>query len=455
MGNLSEKDLEKLKKKTRDLLSLDRQRLLVRFPFTGGFIMRLDIIPVRDVRLRTAATDGQRIFFDIGFCANLAADERLFVLAHETWHCVLLHMLRLQTREAKRFNVATDMEVNYLLGKEGLKVPKFCLYPSQHLEGKSAEEIYETLKPRNPKKKEMQNGGRNNCGGLEENGGRGESGGNSGGDGKEGTQGQFDKHVYGGGEDESDAQSSGKAAGGGFGIMDQWGEVGFDRDYGPLIIRGLADKIREQIVAVAQQVQRTRGALPAHIASVVQASLKPQIRWQEVLAQFVTSCYGGSRRWLPPNRRHVSQGLYLQSSRKECLRAAVAIDTSGSTTNDLPRFFTELNSLLNTFGDYELTVIQCDAEVQHVDKFDAFNPFHNPEWETFGHGGTDFRPPFRYIAEHAEVEPSCLIYITDGCGPAPERAPNYPVLWLLTSDGEKPARWGWSIKFRPEEPQHE
>ena len=132
----------------------------------------------------------------------------------------------------------------------------------------------------------------------------------------------------------------------------------------------------------------------------------------------------------------------------ERLRAVVAIDTSGSTTADLPQFFSELTSLLGTFGEYELTVIQCDCEIQHVDSFDATDTFHPPEWETYGHGGTDFRPPFEYVADHPELEPSCFIYITDGCGPAPDNPPPYPVLWILTSDGEKPASWGWELRLK-------
>ena len=67
---------------------------------------------------------------------------------------------------------------------------------------------------------------------------------------------------------------------------------------------------------------------------------------------------------------------------------------------------------------------------------------------TFGHGGTDFRPPFDYLAGHPEIEPSCLIYITDGCGTAPEHPPSYPVLWLLTADGEPPAPWGTELRLR-------
>lgn len=420
---LSEKELAKLKKRTMAVMCQDRQKLLVRFPFTGGFLMRLEFVPVRDCRLRTAATDGERIFMDIAFCTTLSNDERLFVMAHEVWHCVLMHMLRCQTRDPSAFNVATDMEVNRMLKKEGFKPPSKCLMPKAEWDELSAEEIYEHIRKR-PKQ------------GMQEQDVRGVD--MQDGDGI-GSDKQFDKHIYSStssGEDDTIV------------VTDQWGEVGFDKDYAPLITKELADKIRERIVAVAQQIERTRGTIPEHLANIVRAALRPQIRWQEVLAQFVTSCYGGSRRWLPPNRRHISQGLYLQSSRKERLQAAVAIDTSGSTTADLPQFFSELTSLLNTFGDYELTVMQCDCEIQNVEKFDAYNSFHSTDWKAYGHGGTDFRPPFVYVAEHSEIEPSCLIYITDGCGPAPDNPPPYPVLWILTGDGEKPAPWGWDLRLR-------
>ena len=80
--------------------------------------------------------------------------------------------------------------------------------------------------------------------------------------------------------------------------------------------------------------------------------------------------------------------------------------------------------------------------------FLAYNPFHSPEWKAYGHGGTDFRPSFVYVAEHPEIEPSCLIYITDGYGPAPRDPPPYPVLWILTRDGEKPAPWGRELRLQ-------
>ena len=429
---ITDKELAKLKKTTLDLMCQDRQKLLVRFPFTGGFLMRLEFIPVRDKRLRTAATDGEHVFMDVAFCSKLDADERLFVLAHETWHCVLMHMLRCQTRDPRFFNVATDMEVNRMLTKEGLRSPAWALMPRDDWADLSAEEMYERLRKQHNKQQAAADSGEGDNGG-------GDAGDND----DKGHPGQFDRHIHDGQAEEEADEDAGSGV-----VTDQWGEVGFDKDFTPAIPKGLAEKIRERIVAVAQQIQRTRGDIPNHLESLVNAALRPQIRWQEVLAQFVTSCYGGSRRWLPPSRRHLGSGLYLQSSRKESLRAVVAIDTSGSTTNDLPQFFAELGSLLKTFGDYELTVIQCDCEIQHVDSFDATDTFHPPEWETYGHGGTDFRPPFEYVADHPELEPSCVIYITDGYGPAPDNPPPYPVLWLLTSDGAKPAKWGWEMKLR-------
>lgn len=425
---LSETELAKLKKRTLEQMCQDRQKLVVRFPFTGGFLMRLELVPVRDRRLRTAATDGERVFMSIGFCSQLSAEERLFVMAHEAWHGILLHMLRQQGREPQTFNVATDMEVNRMLLKEGVRTPPWCLMPKREWEELAAEEIYERLRKRKEPPPEMAKPGGEQAG----------------------LSGQFDKHIQPGEGTgwEDKTPGAGKES-----VSDEWGEVGLDPDFTPSIDRRLAEKVRERIVAVAQQIERMRGTVPSHLESLVKAALRPQIRWQEVLAQFVTSCYGGSRRWLPPSRRHVGQGLYLQSSRQERLKAVVAVDTSGSTTADLPQFFEELESLLRTFGEYEVTVIQCDCKVQDVEVFDAFHPLCAPEWRTYGHGGTDFCPPFDWLAEHPETEPACFIYVTDGYGPAPETPPPWPVLWVLTGDGHKSAEWGWEVRLERDEGQ--
>ena len=224
---------------------------------------------------------------------------------------------------------------------------------------------------------------------------------------------------------------------------------GRDPDYSPKVDPSVVERCRERLTAAVQQYERMNGTLPAWLTRIVQGVLKPELNWKELLAQFVTSCYGGSRRWLPPARRHVWKGLYLQSQRMERLRAVVAIDTSGSTFGALPKFFSELVALLNSFGSYELTVIQCDATITKVETFDDYNQLNpNKAWEVTGGGGTDFRPVFRYINAHSELNPSLLIFITDGCGIYPKRAPAYPVMWLLTHNGSCDVEWGMKVRFR-------
>ena len=116
-------DLARQKIKVGELLAQDRQKLLMRMPFIGALLMRLDLVPVRDERLDTAATDGDRIYVDIDFYMKLKSDERLFVLAHEAWHCALIHFMRRGDRNKEQFNIAADLEIHFILTDEGFKAP--------------------------------------------------------------------------------------------------------------------------------------------------------------------------------------------------------------------------------------------------------------------------------------------------------------------------------------------
>lgn len=406
---LKQETLAEAKAKMATEMALCRQGLLVDFPFTASVMMSLELVPVRDVRLQTASTDGSRIFFDIGFW-RAHPDDRRFILAHETWHCVLLHFLRRQNRDQALFNIAIDMETNALLGKEGLRIPECALCTDEETDGLSAEEIYEVLLSR----PENNNGGP----------GEGVS---------------FDKHVFDDEFPKDDAPSPSPQ-------RDEWGEIGLDPDYGPLVLKSAADSLRQSALSAASRIERIMGELPAHLRRVIGELTQGEIDWRERLGAFVTSAFGGSRRWLPPSRRHVHRGLYLQSARQERLRAAVAIDTSGSTAQDASCFLGELQNLLRTFGDYEITVIQCDAAIQDVVTYSPYKPFDPSSFILKGGGGTTFVPVFNHLANDAH--PSILVFLTDGYGEAPRNAPPYPVLWLLTHDGRKPTVWGETAYFK-------
>ena len=143
--SISPERLAELKRATLAELSRCRQRFLLKFPFTAAVMMRFDLVAVRDKRLRTASTDGRKIYFDVSFCEDLPPEERMFVLAHEVWHGILLHMLRGKGLERERFNRAADMEVNRLLRSEGIPVPRFALMPEPKWGDISAEEMYDKI----------------------------------------------------------------------------------------------------------------------------------------------------------------------------------------------------------------------------------------------------------------------------------------------------------------------
>ena len=50
-----------------------------------------------------------------------------------------------------------------------------------------------------------------------------------------------------------------------------------------------------------------------------------------------------------------------------------------------------------------------------------------------GGGGTEFEPVFRWMLTQPKFD-GCL-YLTDGCGPAPNTRPRCKLLWLV-ADGE-------------------
>lgn len=485
---LTEEETKTLKKKASEILSVCRRDVLTKYPFIGSIALRMEMVPVRDIRVRTACTDGNSVYFDIAFLSSLTREEQTFVLAHEVWHAVMMHLVRRQNRNPELFNIATDKEVNYMLQKDGFTAPKELLFPTKEEEGKCAEEIYEMLlKKMKNKQHQQQNGiddesgesnqsnshsqqNKQNKNGNSSNSNRQPSQNGSQSD-KDGNKtgefrGQFDKHIYDGMEDGQPNQSGNGQNGDGDGdgdsnsnsyseLTDKYGKVGLDSDFQPKVSKDFADKMRETIVSEAQRVEKMKGSLPAHIKELVKKCTQAEIKWQEVLAQFVTRCYNsGNRSWIPPNRRHVHNGVYLQSRQATKIKLAVGIDTSGSTMSDRSKFLGELHSLIKSFGMFDLSIIECDAEVgayKHYTQDDNLDfEIDNGEYAMSGGGGTAMRPIFDYILDN-QIECDALCIMTDGyIDSIPTNPiPSLPVLWVITKGGTADfCDWGQKIQLK-------
>ena len=452
------------KDQARHLLDKARHAVVMKFPFIGEISLRMGLIPTHDSKNPTSTSDGSKIYIDLDFMSKLRKEELSYVIGHEVWHNVLLHPARKQTRDPKLFDLACDMEVNWLLKQNNTEqvfhIPYNAPMPPREVQGESCEVIYDWLvkncqmKPNDnqssvhfgqqdsstSKEEEKKDGFSNSS--NEQNNHDWECNVNDDVDYSLKQQpkkskyltGQFDTHRY---IDKSEQEEDD-------------GQGNKDNDFRPHMSKSFCEEMREATIAQLQKCALGQGTMPIGIESFVKKLEKPEIPWQEHLSQFITQIYTGKLEWTPPSRRHLYQDVYLQSHREKKIKIALAIDTSGSTYNILPNFFAEMESLMKSFDAYEITRIDCDASVEKVVVYDhdsspfSKNDSKGIDWN--GGGGTSFVPPFEYVKEK-NLDIDALVYLTDGWSDdVPQHAPQYPVLWVLPKDGSKDfCSWGKKV----------
>ena len=349
--------------------------LILEHPFVGSVALNM---PMKvDNNVPTAATDGKRVLFNEDFCKELDDEELKFLVAHECMHPMLEHNFRRGERDRYKWNQAADYVINKLLTDEGIgKMPKQGLLDENIYQagGGTSDGIYNNL----PDTPEDQQG----------NGGQGQP---------------LDSCEDGQGSPAEVAQQQA-----------EW-------------------KVK---VAQAAQSAKMMGKLSAGLERLVAEILTPKVDWRDVLQRFVVKCRSDQRSWARPNRRFLSQGLYLPSVSGETLgEIAFAVDCSGSIGQDeINQFASEITTVWQDQRPTKVHVIYFDSEVSHYDEFDRDN---EPVIKPHGGGGTAFSPVFRYMEEHG-INPVACIFLTDLCCNDFGDEPDYPVLWVSTHEDKAP-----------------
>ena len=398
MRNPNSQEIQLKENCLREMTTL-RAKLIIDRPFTAALAMNLELTAIVDSRLQTAATDGEKIFFNACFMQTLNKEEKMFVLAHEVWHCAASHLIRRFDRDMTLWNYAADHEINSLLREDGFKIPAQAVF-FKKMKGKNAEAVYDWLKNRaNPA---------NDLAGIVD----------------------FDQHDL--------MQEE---------IADP--DPVLDPDFKPSVANEATRRKWQEIVTTVTEQCRRAGNISEGLDLAIGQLTKPTVPWKVVLRQFVQRVYGGSRSWWPPSRRYLHQGTFLPGMRADRLKIALAIDTSGSTRSYLSKFMAEFKGLLSEFDRCEVMLIECDCEIQRVTQFSESEMADLPSKTLRGGGGTDFRPVFELLAG-SDDPVSCLVYLTDGEGNAPDQLPPFPVIWVLTPDAEEPpVGWGETVYLGP------
>lgn len=195
----------------------------------------------------------------------------------------------------------------------------------------------------------------------------------------------------------------------------------------------------KDMVAEAATAAKMAGKMPAGLERLVGEIIDPKIPWQHVLADFSGGWARDDYSYRRPNRKYIYQGIVMPSLRSEMLEGVVAFDLSGSIgREEATIFYSELKGILNAFPSYRLHLMSFDSIVQN---YQVIETGEEPDLDTLfkGGGGTSFHCVLDRIQVEA-IQPNFLIMLTDGYASEPEQ-PNYPVLWVLTPNHQKPS-WG-------------
>lgn len=357
-------------------------RICQRSPFFATLALHARIT-ITD-RLPTAATDGRDVFVNPNFFGALSPAAQDGLLLHEVLHAALLHVTRRGTRDPELWNIAADIVVNGMLVRDGYTLPEGGVRDpnKEHL---ATEEVYELLL------REAQQGKRAAAGMsdlLEATPGDG--------------SGQAD--------DEEQAGTMPNTAADRAELEGKW----------------------KQALQQAQMVMQSSlaGDVPAGLRRELDALLASRVDWRSYLWRYLVQTptdFGAF------DRRFVGDGMYLETIASETVHVHVCVDTSGSISrSDITCFMSEVRAILHAYPHLRCDLFYADAALHGPFVVTADATLPPPK----GGGGTDFRPFFAYLDRHADPHAVTLaIYLTDGYGNFPVRAPSLPVLWVVTPNG--------------------
>ena len=235
----------------------------------------------------------------------------------------------------------------------------------------------------------------------------------------------------------------------------------------------LSDELKNMIQLANKLAGTTAGGTLESLARTARARLS----WPRILRRLLATDHESEATFLRPPRRFPTMVGVLPGSRRieKKLRILAAIDTSGSmSAATLDEIAAELRVMA---GSYDVSVVEFDCEIQRRYRLQASERRgsgsgdrtavgNDPLAAMQGRGGTSFFPVFEtgtleWAADGGEL--SGIVLFTDGFGPAPDRPPREPVIWVLmggfhvTMCGpgagvanviggvRRPARWGTVI----------
>ncbi len=369
-------ETKKTSAQVEDVLIKARIQMLISAPFFGNLATRLRFKDATEW-LSTLATDGRYFYYNRNFVDAMTFDEVVFGMGHEVLHCVYDHMdkVRLGNRDPRLWNIANDYVINADLVEakigEQIKLVDICF--DWKYRGKMSEEIYDDLFQKAVN------------------------------EGRVITIDSFDEHIYRDGDGDDEGAGEGE---------------GNDGTKGPVrYTKAEKDQIKQDFQNAVIQSAKAAGAgnLPSGVKRLVDKLLNPQLSWRELLPMQIQSVIKSDYTYMRPSRKGLDAGFYLPGmDREQTIDVAIAIDTSGSISNDmLVDFLSEVHGIMSQYNDFKIHIWCFDTAVHNPVLITADTANDLLTYEIGGGGGTDFDVNFEYMKEQGIV-PKKFIMFTDG-----------------------------------------
>ena len=362
----------KIDAQARERLVTARIGLLLRHAFFGNLATRLTLVNA-DEWCSTAATDGQKFYYNSRFIMMLRVKEVEFLVGHEVLHVVYDHMDRRVDRDPQIWNIAVDYAVNadlkrHSVGQMITTVP--CLYELKY-DGKPAEEIYDDL---------MKNVQKIDINDLIDQ--------------------MIDDHME--GDDDGEGDSEG----------DQEG-----KSKRPKMSAEERERVRQEVkqAIINAASSAEAGTMPKGVERMIKKLTNPVMPWPELIQTNLTSAIRSNYSFLRPSRRSWHMDAIMPGTNPgEEIDVHIAIDMSGSIgTAQAQVFLGEIAGMMESFDGFKLHIFCFDTEIYNPQDFTSENMDTVDSYVPQGGGGTDFDVIFSYLKENA-MEPKRLIVFTDG-----------------------------------------
>ena len=365
------------------LMTKARTKLLLDHPFFGHLVMSMRLIEAVNVgtTFNTAATDGKNIWYNPEFIEKIYTEDPVYVqslLGHEVLHAVFSHVGRRGYRHPLLWNIACDFVVNSALVESGLKIHPNWLYDVKYKDW-TTEAVYDDLL--------------------------------------------------------KDAEAARKAQGKGT-VDSHYGDDDFPGEGMTEDEKEAREKdMKERVVKAANCAGA--GNIPGSIKRMIEEFTNPKIKWNQLLRKYISEYTKADYTWMRPNKRHFSSGIMLPSmDKQQRIKLAVAVDTSGSISNDdINAFMGEINNIVSMFDEYEIDAAYFDTLVHSPTKIKGSTDFKDFCENVKGGGGTTFEVWWEWF--HALQDASkvnAIIFFTDGYPSGewiPEYMPYSNIFWVV------------------------